>query len=116
VAASTEADYYAAMTAAIGTFAGPRHGGAVQDVIDILTEIGPSGDVTDWLSDRQKDRRPVPGFGHRDYRTPDPRADLFRAATQDLVRAGADGWRLDVFDQLVEAMLPYREGGVYVNC
>jgi citrate synthase len=116
VAASTEADYYAGMTAAIGTFAGSRHGGAVQDVIDMLTEIGPSGNVTDWVSDRQQDHRPVPGFGHRDYRTPDPRADLFRAFAQDLVRAGAEGWRLDVFDQLVEAMLPYREGGVHVNC
>jgi amino acid adenylation domain-containing protein len=115
VAASTGADLHAGMTAAIGTFAGPRHGGAVQDVMDMLTEICTSRHVTEWVRDRQRDRRPVPGFGHRDYRTRDPRADLFRASAQELASAGADKSLLDLFDKLTEAMLPYRDGGVDVN-
>ncbi len=74
VCASTGADVGAAITAAIGTLSGPLHGGAPGPVLDMLDSIGSVDKAKDWVKDQLTAKRRIMGFGHRVYRTDDPRA------------------------------------------
>ncbi len=83
VTASTLSDVYSAITSAIGTLKGPLHGGANQRVMEMLLEIGdkdPIAYVKELLGRHEK----VMGFGHRVYRTEDPRATHLRKMSQQL--------------------------------
>lgn len=86
VTAATLSDIYSAVTSAIGALKGPLHGGANEDVIRMLLEAGTEQKaiqhVRDMLSSKQKLK--VPGFGHRVYRTEDPRATHLRALSEEL--------------------------------
>lgn len=86
VTAATLSDIYSAVTSAIGALKGPLHGGANEDVIKMLLEAGNEQKaiqhVRDMLSSKQKLK--VPGFGHRVYRTEDPRATHLRALSEEL--------------------------------
>jgi len=86
VTAATLSDIYSAVTSAIGALKGPLHGGANEDVIRMLLEAGDEKTaiqhVRDMLSSKQKLK--VPGFGHRVYRTEDPRATHLRALSEEL--------------------------------
>jgi citrate synthase len=96
VAAATLTDVHSAITAAIGALKGPLHGGANTDVMTLLLEIGQ--DATDQkveeivrakLSRKEK----IPGFGHRVYRTEDPRATHLRKMSEELCnRTGNRRW------------------------
>jgi citrate synthase len=84
VTAATLSDIYSSVTSAIGALKGPLHGGANQDVINILltlhNEDEAAGRVQDMLSRKVK----MPGFGHRVYRTEDPRATHLRVLSEEL--------------------------------
>jgi citrate synthase len=85
VTAATLSDIYSAVTAAIGALKGPLHGGANEDVIRFLLEVDAKSDaavqeVRNKLSNKLK----VPGFGHRVYRTEDPRATHLRQLSEEL--------------------------------
>ena len=86
VTAATLSDIYSAVTSAIGALKGPLHGGANEDVIRMLLQAGDEKTaiqhVRDMLSSKQKLK--VPGFGHRVYRTEDPRATHLRALSEEL--------------------------------
>jgi len=88
VTAATLSDIYSAVTSAIGALKGPLHGGANEDVIKMLLEAGDERTaiqhVESMLSSAQKLK--VPGFGHRVYRTEDPRATHLRALSEELGR------------------------------
>jgi len=98
VAVATVADFHAAVVAAIATLKGPRHGGANEDVLLLLREIGQPERARTFIEERlaardrlsQDDRRHprarVPGFGHRVYRVDDARARVLR----DMARAMAE--------------------------
>jgi citrate synthase len=96
VAAATLTDLHSAIVAAIGTLKGPLHGGANADVMRMLLEIGPEGApekaeaiVRAKLARKEK----IPGFGHRVYRTEDPRAAQLGQMSRDLgQRAGQPIW------------------------
>lgn len=96
VAAATLADMYSAVVAAIGTLKGPLHGGANADVMRMLIEFGEtaSGErVDDAIRDKLARKEKIPGFGHRVYRTEDPRATHLRQLSRDLgQRAGSTAW------------------------
>ncbi|MEO0408497.1 MAG: citrate/2-methylcitrate synthase [Cyanobacteria bacterium P01_A01_bin.135] len=114
VAASTGADLHAAMTAALGTLGGSLHGGAMGEVIDMLNAIDYSQDVLTQLKERRKRQKRISGFGHRIYKTVDPRAPFLRFHARTLSQAKGS----DLFDkaEAVEAaMAPYRRHGVNVN-
>jgi citrate synthase len=87
VTAATLADMHAAITAALAALKGPLHGGANQDVMEMLIAAGdPStveGKVKDMLGQGQK----IPGFGHRVYKTFDPRATFLRKMSKQLGEA-----------------------------
>jgi citrate synthase len=78
VVASTWSDMYSAITAAIGALKGPLHGGAPAPVLQMLKDIGKSERAEAWMSNELKAGRRLMGFGHRVYRTVDPRAEILR--------------------------------------
>lgn len=78
VAASTLADPYTVVSAAIGTLTGPLHGGANEQVLDMLEEIGSVDNVRSWLKEALAKKRKIMGFGHRVYKVKDPRATVLQ--------------------------------------
>ena len=93
VAAGTETDMHSAVTAAIGTLKGPLHGGANQEVIKMLIEIGELAKVDDYVAKVFSDRRKIMGFGHRVYKTEDPRAFHLKKMSEALgERVGESKW------------------------
>ena len=83
VIASTESDLASAITGAIGAMKGPLHGGAPTGVIDLLDEIKRDGDVEKVLRQKLENREKLMGFGHRVYKTRDPRAAALSEITSD---------------------------------
>ena len=78
VCSSTLANPFLVIAAAIGTLAGPLHGGANQRVVDMLRNIGDPKNAKPWLDARLAEKRVVWGMGHREYKTKDPRADVLQ--------------------------------------
>src|SRR6266576_2205761 len=78
VVASTESDIVSAVVAAIGALKGPLHGGAPAKVQDMLREIGTVENADSWLRNAITTGQKLMGFGHRVYKTTDPRAEELR--------------------------------------
>ncbi|MFB6236389.1 MAG: citrate synthase [Halopenitus sp.] len=94
VIGSTLADLYSSVTGGIGALSGPLHGGANQDVMEMLFEIDESdkGPV-EWAEDARNDGVRIPGWGHRVYKTKDPRAKILQGKLEDLAEAnGGSKW------------------------
>ncbi|HEX2444604.1 MAG TPA: citrate synthase [Vicinamibacterales bacterium] len=96
VAAATLSDIHSATVAAIGTLKGPLHGGANADVMRMLLEIGDQATparVEEYIKAKLAKKEKIPGFGHRVYRTEDPRATHLRRMSRELgERAGNTRW------------------------
>jgi citrate synthase len=96
VAAATLTDMHSAIVGAIGALKGPLHGGANADVMRLLIEIGPEASperIDDAIRSRLARKVKIPGFGHRVYRTEDPRATHLRRMSEELgKRAGNTRW------------------------
>ena len=91
VTASTLADLHASITSAIGALSGSLHGGANQDVMEMLQEVDASGkEPITWVEDAIADGRRIPGFGHRVYNVKDPRAYLLGEKSKALGEAAGD--------------------------
>ncbi len=78
VVASTESDSISSVVAALGALKGPLHGGAPSKVLDMLHEIGTVDNVEPWLRAAMERGDRLMGFGHRVYKTEDPRAEELR--------------------------------------
>jgi citrate synthase len=76
VVASTMSDIYFSVDAGIGALNGPLHGGANELVTKMLREIGSPDNVSSWYRKARESGRKIPGFGHRVYKTYDPRAKV----------------------------------------
>ena len=96
VTAATLSDIYSAIVAGVGALKGPLHGGANADVMRMLIEIGEdAGDdrVDSFIRNRLQRKDKVPGFGHRVYRTEDPRATHLRRMSREVgERTGKLRW------------------------
>jgi len=96
VAAATLTDLHSSIVAAIGALKGPLHGGANADVMRLLIEIGPDAGpdrIDEAIRSRLARKVKIPGFGHRVYRTEDPRATHLRRMSKELgERAGNTRW------------------------
>ncbi|WP_320665126.1 citrate synthase [Prochlorococcus sp. MIT 1223] len=91
VTASTLTDPYAVVASAVGTLAGPLHGGANEDVIAMLEEIGTPHKAGEYLDNAIKNKQKIMGFGHREYRVKDPRASILQNFGEELfARFGKD--------------------------
>jgi citrate synthase len=96
VTAATLSDIHSASVSAIGALKGPLHGGANADVMRLLLEIGEDASVEraeDVVRGKLARKEKIPGFGHRVYRTEDPRATHLRAMSKELgQRTGHPHW------------------------
>ena len=93
VTAGTLSDLYSCITSAVGTLKGPLHGGANEQVMRMLIEIGSTDQAAEWVRDALARKVKVPGFGHAVYRTEDPRATILRRFSRQLgERAGDLHW------------------------
>ncbi|MFV8830259.1 citrate synthase/methylcitrate synthase [Alkalihalobacterium sp. APHAB7] len=117
VTASTESDIVSAITSAIGTMKGPLHGGAPSGVIDLLNEIGTFEKAEDVIRKKLALGEKLMGFGHRVYKTHDPRAIALRKKLLEL--SGEDRWLdlavhvEDVAVKLLNELKPGRD--LYTN-
>ena len=84
VTASTLTDPYAVVASAVGTLGGPLHGGANEEVIQMLEEIGSIENVRPYIEDRLQRKAKIMGFGHRVYKVKDPRATILQKLAEQL--------------------------------
>lgn len=101
VAISTQSDLVSASTAALGTLKGPVHGGAPSRVSDMLDAIGAPARAQDWIHNRLGRKEVLYGFGHRAYKTDDPRALVLHGLARDV----ADPDRLALAEEVERAAL-----------
>ena len=87
VAGSTLTSPYLVIAAAVGTLAGPLHGGANQRVVEMLGEIGPPEGVQRWLDKKLANKEKIWGMGHREYKVKDPRATILQRMMQELIQS-----------------------------
>ncbi len=91
VTASTLTDPYAVIASAVGTLAGPLHGGANEDVIAMLEDIKTPEKAASFLEDAIQNKSKIMGFGHREYKVKDPRAIILQKLAEELfIRFGKD--------------------------
>jgi citrate synthase len=113
---STESDIYSAITAAIGSLRGPLHGGANEGVMKMLNQIPTVADVEKFIQDKLARKDKIPGFGHRVYKSYDPRASHLKKLAEQLAR---DTGNLDLFEKstAIEAVMNREKAakGIYPN-
>jgi citrate synthase len=116
VTGSTLADPYTVISSAIGTLTGPLHGGANERVLDMLNEIGTVENVTPYIEAKLANRDRIMGFGHRVYKTWDPRAKILQRMASELseVHGSSDLYRIaQKTDEVVTEHLGAK--GIYAN-
>ena len=116
VTASTLTDPYAVVASAVGTLAGPLHGGANEDVLAMLEEVGTPENAGAYLDEAMAAKRKIMGFGHREYKVKDPRAVILQALVEEMfARFGHD----ELYDVAVaierEAETRLGPKGIYPN-
>lgn len=84
VTAATLSDIYSAVTSAIGALKGPLHGGANEEVIRLLLQVGTPDKALEHVKNMYANKQKVPGLGHRVYHTLDPRAAFLKNMAQEL--------------------------------
>jgi citrate synthase len=99
VTGSTLANPYTVVSAAVGTLTGPLHGGANEEVLEMLDEIGALENVRPWLENAVAAKRKVMGFGHRVYKVKDPRATVLQELAEN---AFAESGRPKQYDMAME--------------
>ncbi|MGH7168443.1 MAG: citrate/2-methylcitrate synthase, partial [Nitrospiraceae bacterium] len=77
---------YTVVASSIGALKGPLHGGANEEVVDMLREIGTPGRVRAYLERKLKDKQKIMGLGHRVYKVKDPRATILQSLCERLFR------------------------------
>jgi len=93
VTASTMADMYAAVTTGLGTLKGPLHGGANEETMKMLREIGSPDRAEPWVTERLARKEKIMGFGHRVYKKGDSRVPMMRELARKLgQRFGQEHW------------------------
>src|SRR5437868_3659636 len=83
VTGSTLANPYTVISSAIGTLTGPLHGGANEEVLDMLAEIGTPENVRPWLEHAIATKKKIMGMGHRVYKVKDPRATVLQELAEN---------------------------------
>ncbi len=113
VITATLSDLYSAVTGAIGALKGPLHGGANEQVMRMLLRITDPSRAREWVMDALARKEKIMGFGHRVYRTEDPRATHLRKFSQEMgERTGETQWYQMSHD--IEELIK-KEKGLYPN-
>jgi len=113
VIASTLSDMHSAITGAIAALKGPLHGGANEEAFKMLEEIGEVDNAEQWVRDALERKRKIMGFGHRVYKTEDPRATHLRRLSRELgERSGETQW-YEISERVEKVVM--EEKGLYPN-
>lgn len=114
---STQSDLVSAISGAVGAMKGPLHGGAPSEVIHMLNDIGTASNAEAWIRNELSSGGRLMGFGHRVYKTKDPRAVALREVTEQLV--GEDPWfdfAFEVENTAIRLLEEYKPGRrLYTN-
>ncbi len=103
VTAATLSDMHSAVTSGLGTLKGPLHGGANEAAMRLLLAIDQAGaDPVQHISRMLAEKKKVPAFGHRVYRTEDPRATHLRQMSRDLGQSNGQGKWFEMSRQIEE--------------
>lgn len=116
VTASTLTDPYAVVASAVGTLGGPLHGGANEEVIGMLEEIGTVENVRPYLEARLEKKAKIMGFGHRVYKVKDPRATILQNLAEQLFEKFGRDKYYDIaveMERVVAEKLSHK--GIYPN-
>jgi citrate synthase len=118
VCGSALATPYSVISAAIGTLSGPLHGGANQQVLEMLDEIGSVDKVEEWVDHRLTNKQVIWGMGHREYSVKDPRASILHNLIMKLMeeRGGSLDRKFEIamkVEEVCEERLGHK--GVYPN-
>ncbi|MCU9594450.1 citrate synthase [Caldibacillus thermolactis] len=93
VCVATLSDIYSGIASAIGALKGPLHGGANEQVMKMLTEIGDIDHVESYINEKFANKEKIMGFGHRVYRQGDPRAKHLKVMSEKLTKlTGEPKW------------------------
>lgn len=115
VVTGCQAGMTAAITAAIAAFAGSVHGGAAERAVGLIDQVGTPDNAERHVAALHARNEPVMGFGHRVYRTEDPRVRHLRATVAELSEERGDNTGLRILDAVTAAMEPYGRHGVAPN-
>ncbi|HEV3444907.1 MAG TPA: citrate/2-methylcitrate synthase, partial [Gemmataceae bacterium] len=99
VTGSTLANPYTVVSSAIGTLTGPLHGGANEEVLQMLEEIGGVAEARHWAEDAVATKKKIMGFGHRVYKVKDPRATVLQELAEHVF---AETHRPKMYDLALE--------------
>ncbi len=103
VVTSTDSDMYSAVTAAIGSLKGPKHGGANEAAMRMFNEVAQADSVEKWFKEEVKGKgRRLMGIGHRVYKAPDPRALILKVHAHELCKLNNNCGLLEVADKLAD--------------
>ena len=109
VIAGTLADMYGAVTGAIAALSGPLHGGANTNVMKMLLEIGSPEKAEGWLEDALASKKKIMGFGHRVYKTEDPRSVWLRRFSKEVGEERGETRWFEILERLRELMFASRK-------
>jgi citrate synthase len=116
VTASTLTDPYAVIASAVGTLAGPLHGGASEEVILMLEEIGSVENARPFVEKCIERKSKIMGFGHRVYKVKDPRATILQGLAEKLFEKFGQDVYYDIAVELEKAVAEkLGDRGIYPN-
>lgn len=113
VITSTTSDMYSAIVGGIGALKGPLHGGANEQVMHMLKEVGEPSEAKNWMLNALAEKKKVMGFGHRVYRKGDSRVPTMKKYTTKMAEFTGEGKWLEIANILEETMVA--EKGIYPN-
>jgi citrate synthase len=113
VTAATLSDMHSAVTSAIGALKGPLHGGANERVMELLRDLRDVSTAREQVGEMLAQKRRIMGFGHRVYRTEDPRATILRRYSRTLGERARETRWYELTRAVEEAVLA--EKGLYPN-
>ncbi len=116
VVVSTLADFYSCVSSAIGSLSGRLHGGANERVYHMLNEIGSIEEIPEYIERKLKNRERIMGFGHRVYKTYDPRAKIIKSFLEEISKEDGDSElfkKAKVFEEYAISKL--KDKGIYPN-
>lgn len=116
VAASSMSDIYSAVTAGISSLKGPLHGGANEQVIYMLLDIGETDKVDPWVDDAIASKKKLMGFGHRVYKAYDPRAKVLGKYSREATEMHGEKHLYDMAKRMEEKVIAaYGGRGIFPN-
>ena len=116
VTASTLADPYTVVASSIGALKGPLHGGANEEVVEMLKAIGTTDRAESYVEKRLAEKKKLMGFGHRVYKVKDPRATVLQSLSEKLFRTCGMSQLYDIALQVEKVAGKHLNGkGIYPN-